>query len=65
MELAHAMKSLSGNVGTMTLTQLLLAIETAAKSNQVIDDTETLEELEHVFEKSLESLEILIEKMYD
>jgi signal transduction histidine kinase/ligand-binding sensor domain-containing protein/CheY-like chemotaxis protein/HPt (histidine-containing phosphotransfer) domain-containing protein len=65
MELAHAMKSLSGNVGTMALTKLLLNVETAAKTNQVIDDPEILDELEDVFEKSLESLEILIEKMYD
>lgn len=65
MELAHAMKSLSGNVGTMVFTQLLLAIETAAKSNQPIDDAEKLEELEDVFENSLKSLHILVEKMYD
>ncbi len=65
MELAHAMKSLSGNVGTIVLTQLLLAIETAAKNNQSIDDVERLDELENVFESSLKSLHILVEKMYD
>jgi len=65
MELAHAMKSLSGNVGTIVFTQLLLAIETAAKTNQPIDDDEILDELQDVFDKSLKSLKILIEKMYD
>jgi len=65
MELAHAMKSLSGNVGTIAFTKLLLAIETAAKTNQPIDDVEKLDELQDVFDKSLKSLEILIEKMYD
>jgi signal transduction histidine kinase/DNA-binding response OmpR family regulator/streptogramin lyase len=65
MELAHAMKSLSGNVGTIVFTQLLLAIEIAAKTNESIDDAETLDELQDVFEKSLNSLQILIEKMYD
>ena len=65
MELAHAMKSLSGNVGTIVFTELLLGIETCAKSNQVINDPDKLEELELVFQKSLESLEVLIEKMYD
>nr|WP_297349883.1 two-component regulator propeller domain-containing protein [uncultured Glaciecola sp.] len=65
MELAHAMKSLSGNVGTIVFTQILLAIEIAAKTNEPIDDTETLNELQDVFDKSLKSLNILIEKMYD
>lgn len=65
MELAHAMKSLSGNVGTVAFTTLLLAIETAAKTNQPIDDADMLEELEDVFQKSLKSLQILVEKMYD
>jgi CheY-like chemotaxis protein len=65
MELAHAMKSLSGNIGTIVFTKLLLAIETAAKTNQPIDDAEKLSELQDVFDKSLESLKILIEKMYD
>jgi signal transduction histidine kinase/ligand-binding sensor domain-containing protein/DNA-binding response OmpR family regulator len=65
MELAHAMKSLSGNVGTIVFTQLLLAIEIAAKTNQPIDDVEKLDELQNVFDKSLKSLKILIEKMYD
>jgi CheY-like chemotaxis protein/HPt (histidine-containing phosphotransfer) domain-containing protein len=65
MELAHAMKSLSGNVGTMILTKLLLEIETAAKNGQALDKRKVLDELTDVFEKSLESLEILIEKMYD
>lgn len=65
MELAHAMKSLSGNVGTTVFTQLLLAIETAAKSNQPIDDAKKLEELEDVFQNSLRSLHLLVEKMYD
>jgi HPt (histidine-containing phosphotransfer) domain-containing protein len=65
MELAHAMKSLSGNLGTIVFTKLLLAIETAAKTNQPIDDAEKLDELQDVFDKSLESLKILIEKMYD
>jgi signal transduction histidine kinase/ligand-binding sensor domain-containing protein/CheY-like chemotaxis protein/HPt (histidine-containing phosphotransfer) domain-containing protein len=65
MELAHAMKSLSGNVGTMAFTELLLSIEIAAKSNQVIDDIDVLNELEVVYENSLRSLEALIEKMYD
>jgi signal transduction histidine kinase/ligand-binding sensor domain-containing protein/CheY-like chemotaxis protein/HPt (histidine-containing phosphotransfer) domain-containing protein len=65
MELAHAMKSLSGNLGTIAFTKLLLAIETAAKKNQPIDDAEKLDELQDVFDKSLESLKILIEKMYD
>jgi HPt (histidine-containing phosphotransfer) domain-containing protein len=65
MELAHAMKSLSGNVGTIVFTQLLLAIEIAAKTNESIDDAETLDELQDVYEKSLQSLQILIEKMYD
>jgi CheY-like chemotaxis protein/HPt (histidine-containing phosphotransfer) domain-containing protein len=65
MELAHAMKSLSGNVGTIVFTQLLLGIEIAAKTNESIDDVETLNELQDVFDKSLKSLKILIEKMYD
>lgn len=65
MELAHAMKSLSGNVGTTIFTQLLLAIEIAAKGNQPIDDAEKLDKLEDVFENSLKSLHILVEKMYD
>lgn len=65
MELAHAMKSLSGNLGTIAFTQLLLDIETAAKTNQAIDNADKLDELEDVYKKSLESLQILIEKMYD
>ena len=65
MELAHAMKSLSGNAGTIVFTKLLLAIEIAAKTNESIDDAETLDELQDVFDKSLKSLQILIEKMYD
>jgi HPt (histidine-containing phosphotransfer) domain-containing protein len=65
MELAHAMKSLSGNVGTIAFTKLLLAIEMAAKTNQPIDDAEKLDELKDVFDKSQKSLKILIEKMYD
>ncbi len=65
MELAHAMKSLSGNVGTMMFTELLLNIETAAKTEQKIDDEDMIAELQNVFEKSLESLNILVEKMYD
>jgi CheY-like chemotaxis protein/HPt (histidine-containing phosphotransfer) domain-containing protein len=65
MELAHAMKSLSGNTGTMVFTELLLNIEIAAKTKQKIDDSDKLAELKDVFEKSLESLNILVEKMYD
>jgi D-serine deaminase-like pyridoxal phosphate-dependent protein len=59
------MKSLSGNVGTIAFTKLLLAIEMAAKTNQPIDDAEKLDELKDVFDKSQKSLKILIEKMYD